>query len=148
MTNRGRGRLPVSWSPTAPAHRNAGNTASGPVPTPGPPGTVAQRWLARLSFMLAAAAAAIGPAFTGLRSLLLLPVGLAAVAVSLASGYLFLARRGLLRWLALAVFVLAPVAVIVAYAFAHLLWVALASAAGWLLAGATVRLALAGRRAE
>ncbi len=113
-----------------------------------PPGTFAQRWLARLSFVFAAAAAAIAPAFAGLKSLAVLAVGLAAVAVSLASGYLFLARRGLLRWLSFAVFVLAPAAVIVVYAFAGLLWVALASAAGWLLAGATARLALAGHRAD
>jgi len=32
----------------------------------------------------------------------MLAVGLAAVAVSMASGYLFLARRGMLRWLSLA----------------------------------------------
>ena len=49
-----------------------------------------------------------------------------------------------MRWLALAVFVLAPIAVIVVYAFRHLLWVAVLSAAVWLLAGVTARLALAG----
>jgi diacylglycerol kinase family enzyme len=49
-----------------------------------------------------------------------------------------------LRWLALAVFVLAPVAVIVVYAFRDLLWVAIVAAAAWLLAGLTARLALAG----
>jgi diacylglycerol kinase family enzyme len=105
-----------------------------------------QRWLARLSVVLAAAAAVIVPVFAGLKSLPMLAVGLAAVAVSLASAYLFLARRGLLRWLSLAVFVLTPVAVIVVYAFAALLWVAAVSAAGWLLAGAIARLALAGGR--
>jgi diacylglycerol kinase family enzyme len=49
-----------------------------------------------------------------------------------------------LRWLALAVFVLAPVAVIVVYAFRNLLWVAIVAAAAWLLAGLTARLALTG----
>jgi len=113
-----------------------------------PPGTFVQRWLARLSYVFAAAAAAIAPMFAGLKSLVMLAVGLAAVVLSLASAYLFLARRGLPRWLSLAVFVLAPATVIVVYAFAGLLWVALASAAGWLLAGVTARLALAGRRVD
>jgi diacylglycerol kinase family enzyme len=67
-----------------------------------------------------------------------------AAAVSLAAGYVFLSRRGVLRWLALAVFVLAPVAVIVVYAFRDLLWVAVVAAAAWLGAGLTGRLALAG----
>jgi diacylglycerol kinase family enzyme/predicted HAD superfamily phosphohydrolase YqeG len=113
-----------------------------------PPGTYAQRWLARLSFVFAAAAVVIVPVFAGLKSLAALALGLAAVALSLASGYLFLARRGLVRWLSLAVLVLAPIAVLVVYAFARLLLVAIAAAAAWLLAGTTARLALAGRRAD
>jgi diacylglycerol kinase family enzyme len=113
-----------------------------------PPGTFAQRWLARLSFVFAAAAVAVAPVLAGLKSLAMLAVGLAAVAVSLASGYLFLARRGLVRWLSLAVFVLAPVAVIVVFAFYRLLLIAIAAAAGWLLAGTMARLALAGQRAD
>ena len=95
-------------------------------------GTRAQGWLARLSLVCAAAAVVIVPVFAGLKSL-------AAVAASAASAYLFLARRGPLRWLSLAVFVLAPVVVIVVYAFAALLWIAVASAVTWLLAGATAR---------
>jgi diacylglycerol kinase family enzyme len=106
---------------------------------------IVRRWLARLSFLLAAAAVAIVPVFAGLKSLPMLAIGLVAVAVSLASGYLFLARRGLVRWLALAVFALVPVVVIAVYAFANLLWVAAASAAAWLLAGGAARLALASR---
>jgi diacylglycerol kinase family enzyme len=46
----------------------------------------AQRWLARLSVVLAAGAAVIVPVFAGLKSLPMLAVGLAAVAVSLMSG--------------------------------------------------------------
>jgi diacylglycerol kinase family enzyme len=102
-----------------------------------------RRWLAWLSFVLAAAAVAIVPVFAGLKSLAMLAIGLVAVAVSLASGYLFLARRGMVRWLSLAVFALVPVAVIAVYAFAGLLWVAAASAAAWLMAGGAARLALA-----
>jgi diacylglycerol kinase family enzyme len=107
-------------------------------------GTRSQRWLARLSFAVAAAAVAIVVIFAGLRSFAMLAAGLAAAGVTLASAFFFLSRRGLLRWLSLVVFVLAPVSLVVGYAFAGLLWVAIASAAGWLLAAGTARLALAG----
>jgi diacylglycerol kinase family enzyme len=110
------------------------------------PGTAGQRWLARLAVLFATAAVVIVPVFAELKSLAMLVVGLVAVAISIASAYLFLARRGLLRWLSLAVFALTPVAVLVVYAFYSLLWVAAVSAAGWLLAAATARLALAGDR--
>jgi len=113
-------------------------------PEPGGQGTSAQRWLARLSLVLAALAVVIVVVGAGLKSLAMLAVGVAAAAVSLAAGYVFLSRRGVLRWLALAVFVLAPVAVIVVYAFRDLLWVAVVAAAAWLGAGLTGRLALAG----
>ena len=76
----------------------------------------------------------------------MLAVGLAAAAVSLAAVFLFLSHRGIRRWLSLAVFVLAPIAVIVVYAFRDLLWVAVASAAAWLLATVTARWALAGNQ--
>jgi diacylglycerol kinase family enzyme len=110
--------------------------------------TPTQRWLARLTFVLAGAAIAILLAVAGLKSLAMLAVGVAAAVVSLAAAYVFLSRRGLLRWLALAVFVLAPIAVIVVYAFRDLLWVAVLSAAVWLLAGVTARLALAGTQPD
>ena len=116
--------------------------------TPVLEGTPTQRWLARLTFVLAAAAIVILLAVAGLKSLAMLAVGVAAAVVSLAAAYVFLSRRGLLRWLALAVFVLAPIAVIVVYAFRDLLWVAVLSAAVWLLAGVTARLALAGTQPD
>ncbi len=78
----------------------------------------------------------------------MLAVGLAAAAVSLAAAFFFLSRRGIWRWLSLAVFVLAPIAVIVVYAFRGVLWVAIVSAAIWLLAGMTGRLALARDRTD
>jgi diacylglycerol kinase family enzyme len=109
---------------------------------PSPEGTRSQRWLARLSFLLAALAVTILAVFAGLRSLAMLAVALGAAAVSLAAAYVFLSRRGVRRWLSFAVFVLAPITVIVIYAFAGLLWVAVASAAGWLLASVTARSAL------
>ena len=107
--------------------------------------TPAQRWLARLSFVLMAAAVVILLIFAGLRSLAMLAVGGAAVVVGLAAAYFFLSRRGILRWLSLAVFALAPIAVIVVYAFRGVLWVAIASAAAWLLASMVARVALAGK---
>ena len=116
--------------------------------TPVLEGTPTQRWLARLTFVLAGAAIVILLAVAGLKSLAMLAVGVAAAVVSLAAAYVFLSRRGLLRWLALAVFVLAPIAVIVVYAFRDLLWVAVLSAAVWLLAGVTARLALAGTQPD
>jgi diacylglycerol kinase family enzyme len=111
-------------------------------------GTSAQRWLARLSFVLAGLAIVIVLVFAGLKSVAMLGVGVAAAVVTLAAAYVFLSRRGVLRWLALAVFVLAPVAVIVVYAFRNLLWVAIVAAAAWLLAGLTARLALAGEQPD
>ena len=104
----------------------------------------ARRWLARLTFVLAGLAVVILLAFAGLRSLAMLAMAAAAAVVSLAAAYVFLSRRGIVRWLSFAVFVLAPIAVIAVYAFRHLLWVAIVAAAVWLLAGTTGRLALAG----
>ena len=106
------------------------------------PSTRSQRWLARLSFMLVGVAIVILAVVAGLKSVAMLAVGLAAAAVTLAAAYFFLSQRGARRWLSLAVFILAPITVIVVYAFAGLLWVAVVSAAAWLLAGMTARSAL------
>ena len=115
---------------------------------PGSQSTGKSRWLARLSLALAGLAIVILVIFAGLASLAMLAVAVAAAVVSLAAAYVFLARRGVLRWLALAVFVLVPIAVIVVYAFRNLLWVAITAAAAWLLAGTTARLALAGNQED
>ena len=112
--------------------------AAAVTPESSPEATRSQRWLARLSFLLAGVAIVILVVFAGLKSVTMLAVGLAAAAVSLAAAFLFLSHRGIRRWLSLAVFVLAPIAVIVVYAFRDLLWVAVASAAAWLLATVTV----------
>jgi diacylglycerol kinase family enzyme len=111
-------------------------------------GTRSQRWLARLSFALAFIAVAVVLAFAGWKSVAMLGVGLAAAAAGLTAAFYALSRRGVLRWLSVAVFVLAPITVIVVYAFFALLWVAAVSAAGWLLAGLTARAALAGDRLD
>jgi diacylglycerol kinase family enzyme len=109
-----------------------------------PPGSRWAPWLARLSIVLAACAIAVVGVEAGLRSFGMLAVGLAAAVVSLAAIYLFLARRGVARWVSLTAFAAAPIAVIVVYALNSLLWVALAAAAGWGLAAMTGRQALAG----
>jgi diacylglycerol kinase family enzyme len=111
-------------------------------------GTAAQRWLARLSFVLAALAVVVLVVFAELKSLGMMVVGLAAAVVSVAAAYFFLSRRGILRWLSFAVFVLVPIAVIVDFALAGVLWAAIASAGVWLLAGVTARLALSGDRPD
>src|SRR3984885_5644757 len=112
------------------------------------PGARSRPWLARLSFVLAFLAVAVVLAFADWRGLVMFAIGLAAAAVSLTAAFFVLARRGVLRWLALVVFAAAPITVLVIYAFAHLLWVAAVSAAAWLLAGVTARAALAGDKAD
>jgi diacylglycerol kinase family enzyme len=107
-----------------------------------------ERWLARLGFLLAGLAIATLLVFAGLRSIVMVGVGLAAAAVSLAAAYWFLSHRGAMRWLGLVVFALAPLAVIVIYALAGLLWVAILSAALWLLAAAVARLALSAGQSD
>jgi diacylglycerol kinase family enzyme len=111
-------------------------------------GTPAQRWLARLSFVLAGLAIVILVVFAELKSLGMFVVGLAAAVVSVAAAYFFLSRRGIVRWLSLGVFVLVPIVVIVDFAVAGVLWAAIASAGVWLLAGVTARLALSRNRPD
>ena len=101
-----------------------------------------QHWLARLSFLFVGLAVAFVAVFAELKSLTMLAVGLVGAVVSLAAAYFFLSRRGVWRWLSLAVFVLTPIAVIAVFAFRNLLWVAVVAAAIWLLASMTARLAL------
>lgn len=113
-----------------------------------PRSTPAQRWLARLSFVLAGLAIVILVVFAERKSLAMFAVGVAAAVVSVAAAYFFLSRRGIMRWLSLGAFVLAPIAVIVVFAIGGVLWVAIVSAAAWLLAGVTARQALSGSRPD
>jgi diacylglycerol kinase family enzyme len=121
---------------------------SASAPKLSPPGRRSRHWLARLSLVLAGLAIVLLVVFAGLKSLAMLAVAVAAAVVSLAAAYVFLSRRGVLRWLALAIFVLAPIVVIVVYAFRGLLWVALVSAGIWVLASMTARAALAGEQPD
>jgi diacylglycerol kinase family enzyme len=80
--------------------------------------------------------------FAGLGSLAMVAVGAVAACLVLANGYWFLARRGLVRWLALGVAVLAPIAVLVIFALNHVLWVGVVSLVLVAAAIAAARLAL------
>ncbi|HEX3195500.1 MAG TPA: diacylglycerol kinase family protein [Streptosporangiaceae bacterium] len=108
----------------------------------GPRSAPEQHWLARLSFVLVGLAVIFVAVFAELKSLTMLAVGLVGAVVTLAAAYFFLSRRGVWRWLSLAVFVLTPIAVIAVFALRNLLWVAIVGAAIWLLASMTARLAL------
>ena len=59
-----------------------------------------------------------------------------------AGGYWFLANRGLLRWLALILVIAAPVLILVAFAWHHLVWVAIVAVALMPCAAAVARIAL------
>jgi len=104
--------------------------------------TGVQRWYARVALAAGLASAATLVAFAGLRSLTLFIVGLCGVSVVLAGVYWFLAHRGLVRWLALGLALVAPIVVLVLYIRAQLLWVVLVSIGFLLLAGVAGRAAL------
>jgi diacylglycerol kinase family enzyme len=91
---------------------------------PGAPAhaTRRQRWLARLAFAAAFAAVVVVLLSGALKSITALLLGLAGLAITCAAAWWFLANRGVVRWLAAAVLVVAPVALIVVYVAAGLLW--------------------------
>jgi len=101
-----------------------------------------QRWLARLAILLILAALAILIAFAEGRSIGLILIGALGACAMVAGAYWFLANRGVRRWLAVALAVLAPAAVITTYALRNLLWVALVGVAALLLAAASGRAAM------
>ncbi|MFE7565818.1 diacylglycerol/lipid kinase family protein [Streptomyces sp. NPDC057539] len=102
-----------------------------------------RRWAARLALVAGAAALLVPLVFAGLRSFVLVGVGLAGVVVAVAGVWWVLAHKGVIRVLALLLAILAPVTVLVLYAFAGLLWVVLVSFALWALAVSVGRSALA-----
>jgi diacylglycerol kinase family enzyme len=101
-----------------------------------------RRWAARASLGLAVLVVVVLLAFAGRRGVWLVLLTAATALVVLAAGFWFLLQRGLLRWLALALAVGAPVAVIVVFAANRLLWVAL------LAAGVMAAAVTAGRTAQ
>jgi diacylglycerol kinase family enzyme len=110
--------------------------------TPGT-ATVAQRWLARLALVAAAAAVLVPPLVAGLRqSIALVLVGLAGLALTLAGAWWALINKGLVRGLAVGLAVAAPLTVLVLYTRARLTWVVLLALGLLALAVAAGRAAL------
>jgi diacylglycerol kinase family enzyme len=105
--------------------------------------TVAQRWLARLALVAAAAAVLVPLAAIGFRaSLALVLVGVVGLALTLAGVWWAVTNKGLLRWLAVAVAVLAPLVVLVLYMGRGLLWVVVVALGLLAVAVAAGRVAL------
>jgi hypothetical protein len=102
----------------------------------------ARVWWARASLGLAVLAAVVLLAFVGRRGIWLVLLTAATVVVVVAAGFWFLLQRGVLRWLALALAVGTPVAVLVVFMAADLLWVALLAAGLLGAAVLTARIAL------
>ena len=92
------------------------------------------RWLARAAFALMFAAAAVLIGFAELAGLVMVVIGAIGACLVVAGGYWFLAHRGLVRWIAFAVVILAPVAILVLFALNSLIWVAVVSVALMVLA--------------
>jgi diacylglycerol kinase family enzyme len=88
--------------------------------------TVAQRWQARLALVAAAAAVLVPLLAIGLRASLAVTItGVVGLILAAAGVWWALTSRGLVRWLAVAVAVLAPLVVLVLYTSRGLLWVVL-----------------------
>ncbi len=107
-----------------------------------------EAWLARLAIVLAAGAVVVLVVFAGLHSIGLIGFTAAGLCVTVASVYWFLARRGVVRWIALAFAALAPVAVAAIFATRGVLWVAIAVIAMLLAAGAAAKIAMGPLAAE
>jgi diacylglycerol kinase family enzyme len=101
-----------------------------------------RRWLARAALVLMLAAVVLVLAVAGWRSLTLVAFAAIGACAVLAGAYWFLANRGLLRWIALVLVVAAPVLILVSFALASLLWVAVVAVALMILAAAAARSAL------
>jgi diacylglycerol kinase family enzyme len=100
------------------------------------------RWLARSAFVLMLAAVAVLIGFAELASLAMVAIAVVGACLVLAGAYEFLARRGVLRWLALGVAIATPIVILVLFALNNLIWVALVSVALMVLAAGAGRLAL------
>ena len=88
--------------------------------------SMAQRWQARRSLVAVAAAVLVAPLVAGFgKGLALVLVGLAGLALTAAGVWWALTHKGLVRWLAVTVAVLAPLVVLVLYTSRGLLWVVL-----------------------
>jgi diacylglycerol kinase family enzyme len=113
----GTGERLLKVSALVPDERGSAGTDVGRPERP----TLAQRWLARLSVLAALAAVAV-LIVGGAKSLKVLIVGVVGLSLALAGAWWFLTHRGVVRWLAAALAVAAPVFVIVLYISRDLLW--------------------------
>jgi diacylglycerol kinase family enzyme len=105
--------------------------------------TVAQRWLARLALVAAAAAVLVPLLALGFKGSLAVAItGVVGLALTAAGVWWALTNRSLVRWLATAVAVLAPLVVLVLYTSRGLLWVVLVALGLLALALAAGRAAL------
>ncbi len=100
------------------------------------------RWLARAAFVLMLAAVAVLIGFAGLGGLVMIVIGAIGAGLIVAGIYIFLAHPGVLRWLASAVVITTPIAILVLFAVHSLIWVALVSVALMVLAVGAGRRAL------
>jgi diacylglycerol kinase family enzyme len=107
-----------------------------------------RRWAARASLALPVLVVVVLLAFAEGRGVWLVLLTAGTALVVLAAGFWFLLQRGVLRWLALALAVGAPVAVLVVFAANRLLWLALLAAALLAAAVAAGRTALRPDRSE
>ncbi|MGI9009107.1 MAG: diacylglycerol kinase family protein [Streptosporangiaceae bacterium] len=101
-----------------------------------------QRWLARLAILLVMGAVVVLIVFSSGHRIALIVSGVIALFLVIAFGYWFLANRGVLRWVSLALAIAVPVALIVVYATRNLLWVAIVAVAVLLAAFVSARAAM------
>ena len=105
--------------------------------------TVAQRWLARLALVAVAAAVLVPLLAIGFRASLAVTVtGVVGLALTAAGVWWALTNKGMVRWLAVALAVVAPLVVLVLYTSRDLLWVVLVALGLLVLAVAAGRAAL------
>ncbi|MDX8031271.1 diacylglycerol kinase family protein [Lentzea sp. BCCO 10_0856] len=103
-----------------------------------------QRLLARLAFVAAGTAVVVVLVAAGVRAGAgLVLVGAGGTVMALVGAWWFLTHRGLVRWLAGMLVLLAPLTVVVLYVQARLAWVVVVCALLWLVALACGRRALA-----
>ncbi|MFE6846809.1 diacylglycerol/lipid kinase family protein [Streptomyces sp. NPDC057686] len=104
---------------------------------------MSRRWTARLALAAGLAALAVLVVFAGFASLLLMALGWAGLVLTAAGVWWMLTHTGWIRVLAGLLVVVAPLAVLLLYSAAGLLWVVLVSLALWALAVAAGSAALA-----
>lgn len=103
-----------------------------------------QRRLARFAFLAAGTAVVVVLVAAGVRAGLgLVLFGATGIAIALVGAWWFLTRRGLVRWLAGMIVLLAPLTVVVLYVQARLAWVVVVCALLWSAALVCGRRALA-----